>query len=667
MHPGLQPADTSAPHAVSRATPMGATLVTGGVTIRTWAPHAREVYVVTEPLLTDGWSSWTPAPSARLVALGDGTWAGFVPGVQEGDPYLFWVKGPEGGTEGFKRDPYARELAAHPEFPNCPCLVRSSTTYPWHDGAWRPPAFHELILYQLHVGVFWSRDAQGRDRRHEYGSFLDVVERLPYLQDLGVNALQLLPIQEYDMDRGLGYANLDYFSPEMAYQVEDFDRLSRHLDTVNAMLAERGMPPLGMTDLHPGPNQLKCLVDVCHLHGLAVIFDVVYNHAGGGFGDRSLYFYDRQPYGDPNHSLYFTNKGWAGGLVFAYWQAPVRQLLTTNALTFLNDYRVDGIRYDEVSVIHNHGGDEFCRELTAAVHAARPEAIHIAEYWDWDRAFPVTETASGGLGFDAAVDDRLRGAVRAALAAACQGADAFVDMDRVAGALGAAPGFGAPWRSVQHLENHDVVLFDVWDQRARDLRVARQADPSDARSWYARSRSRVAAALLLTSPGIPMLFMGQEILEDKPWCDDVRNWPQLLVWWDGLQEDRHMRDFHQCMRDLAWLRRTHPGLSGDGLRVSQVHNGDRLLVSHRWVNGEGRDVVIVASLNERALSDYAIDFPWPGRWIELFNSDYYDHLPNRWVVGNAGAVVADQPGRFGYPHAARVQVPANGALVFVRE
>ena len=665
MHPAVRSA-ASTPRPVGVNTPMGATLVAGGITVRTWAPNARDVYVVTSSAETEGWSSWTPVDSARLIPLGDGTWAGFVAGMQEGDPYLFWIRGPAGGSEGFKRDPYARELAGTPAFPNCPCLVRSQTTYPWHDEGWRTPAFHELILYQLHIGVFWAVDAGGQDTRTRYGRFLDVIERVPYLRDLGVNAIQLLPVQEYDQDRGLGYANVDYFSPEMAYQIEEIGELTRRLAAINTMLAGHGKPPLRVGDLHPGPNQLKCLIDICHLHGLAVIVDLVYNHAGGGFGDRSLWFYDRQPAGDPNRSLFFTNRGWAGGMVFAYWQAPVRQLLIDNALSFLNDFRADGVRYDEVTVIHHNGGDDFCRSLTGTVKWARPETIHIAEYWDWDRAFPITNTQAGGLGFDAAVDDRLRGAVRATLAEAAGGAGAPVNMDRLRDALGPPPGFPAAWRAVQHLENHDVVLFDVWEQAARDLRIVRQADPSNSRSWQARSRTRVASLLLMTAPGIPMLFMGQEILEDKPWCDDVGNWPQFLIWWDGLRQDRHMRDFHRFMRELTWLRRSQPALSADGVRVSQVHNDDRVLAMHRWVDGEGRDLVVVASLNERTLDDYLVDFPWPGRWNEIFNSDYYDGYPNARVDGNAGAVVAADRGRFGYPHAARVRIPANGALVFAR-
>ena len=653
---------------VSTSSPMGATLSQGGAIFRTWAPSARDVYVVTDAAATNQWSRWTPGISDRLIPLGDGTWAGFVPGLRDGDPYLFWVRGPEGGSEGFKRDPYARELAAAPEFPGCPCLVRDSQTYPWHDVGWRPPAFHELVIYQLHVGVFWAVDAQGRDqRRQRYGRFLDVIERIPYLRDLGINAIQLLPIQEFAHHQGLGYAGLVFFSPEIAYQVEDVDELVRYLAEVNGMLAASGLSALHLADLQSGPNQLKCLVDICHLNGLAVIFDLVYNHAGGDFGDRDLWFYDRQPWGDANRSLYFTDQKWAGGMIFAYWQAPVRQFLIDNAVFCLNEYHIDGGRHDEVTVIHSHGGTEFCRNLTETVRYVRPEAIQIAEYWGWDRALPVTPPHSGGLGFDAAIDDRLRNQLRATLAEVCGGADAQVSLDRVRDAFYPPPAYPAAWRSVQHLENHDIVLWDVWDQKPRDLRMARRADPSNARSWYARSRARVATVLLMTAPGIPMLFMGQEILEDKPWCDDVSNWPQFLVWWDGLKSDRHMRDFQRFVRDLAWVRRSRPALCGEGVRVPQVHNHDRIIVLHRWVEGEGRDVVVVASLNERILDDYPVDLPWPGHWREIFNSDYYDHFPNEWVAGNAGTVVANQPGRHDYPFAARIRIPANAALILTRD
>jgi 1,4-alpha-glucan branching enzyme len=646
---------------VGRHTGMGATLVPGGATFRTWAPSARAVHVVTEAHAAPDWSGCTPADEALLAPLGDGTWAGFVPGIADGTPYLFWVQGPPGGSEGFKRDPYARELAICPAFPDCPCLVRPAQDYPWHDRGWRPPAFSDLVIYQLHVGVFRGADPAVP----HYGKFLDVAARLPHLRALGINAIQLLPIQEYDGDFSLGYAGLDYFSPEMMYQVEDPAELARHLAGVNILLAEHGQAPLAPRDLASGPNQLKCLVDLCHLNGIGVILDLVYNHAGGGFGERSLYFYDRQPWGDDNRSLYFTDKGWAGGKVFAYWNDGVRQFLIDNARFFLEEYRADGIRYDEVTVMHHHGGDRFCRDLTSTLRYLRPDAIQIAEYWDWDRAFPVTP-APAGLGFDAALGDGLRDALRAVLAEAAGGADAQVGLDRLRTALLPPPGFPAAWRVVQCLENHDVVRWDYETNHPRAPRVPALADPSDPASWYARSRTRVATALLLTAPGIPMLFMGQEILEPRPWHDDIRFWSQFLIDWDAAEGDPVRCDFQHFLRDLIALRHRHPALRGEGVRVPQLHERDRIVVLHRWVEGEGRDVVVVASLNEHVLEHYPVTLPWPGRWHEVFNSDFYDPFPNASVVGNGGAVWADPEQGWSYPFVARMRLPANGVIVLAR-
>jgi len=647
---------------IGRDTPMGATLRHGGAAFRTWAPAARDVYVVTAADLTAGWTHWVPNPANRLVPLGDGTWAGFVPGLVDGDPYLFWVRGPEGGSEGFKRDPHARELAVHPPFPDGPCLLREPHAYPWHDTGWKPPAFRDFIVYQLHVGVFWGADFE----TPRYGTFLDVMSRIPHLRDLGVTAIQLLPVQEYDGAFGLGYAGLDYFSPEMAYQVEDPLALAEPLAVANALLAEHGRSLLAASDLESGPNQLKCLIDLCHLNGIAVIVDLVFNHAGGGFDDRSIWYYDRQAQGDDDRSLYFTRAGWAGGKVFAYRRDAVRQYLIDNALFWLDEYRVDGIRYDEVTVIHHHDGDRFCRDLTATLRYARPDALQIAEYWDWDRALPVTP-APAGLGFDAALGDGLRDALRSALAAAARGAGAHVPLDRVRDALYPPPGFPDAWRTVQCLENHDVVRWDYDGHRPRAPRLPALADPTGPHAWYGRSRTRVATALLLTAPGIPMLFMGQEILEEKPWHDDIRFWAQFRIGWDALATDPARRDFLRFVQDLVRLRRRLPALAGDGVRVPQVHEADRVIVLHRWVEGEGRDVVVVASLAETTREAYPIEMPHPGHWHEVFNSDVYDHFPNPWAAGNPGGVTADGlPGAV-YPHTARLRIPANGVIILARE
>jgi 1,4-alpha-glucan branching enzyme len=110
------------PEPISLAMPMGATLVPGGVTFRTWAPHARDVHVA---LGAPDFASWRPDAASRLIALGDGTWAGFAPGIGDGEPYLFWIRGPQNGpqSEGLKRDPFARELRS----PRCTPAASAST------------------------------------------------------------------------------------------------------------------------------------------------------------------------------------------------------------------------------------------------------------------------------------------------------------------------------------------------------------------------------------------------------------------------------------------------------------------------------------------------------------------------------------------------------------
>jgi 1,4-alpha-glucan branching enzyme len=646
---------------VDLATPMGATLIAGGAAFRTWAPRAQNVYLLTADALADSAAAgWTPSPDDRLTPLGDETWGGFLPGASDGAQYMFWVEGI--GAAGLKRDPYARELSAEPAFPASYCVVRQAASYPWHDAAWRTPDFRDLILYQLHIGTWWAVDRDGNDvRATRGGRFLDVVTRLGYLRDLGVNAIQLLPIQEFATQYSEGYNGVDYFSSEGLYQVGTDDDLSRYLDAINAALGSFGKAPLTLEQLRPGINQLKCLIDLAHLHGIAVIFDLVYNHAGGDFGDQCLWFYDRFTNADPNNSLYFTDEGWAGGQVFAYWNAHVRQFLIDNAVFFLNEYRIDGIRYDEVRVISDNvpSGRTLCQDMTGTVRFVRPASIQIAEYWDWDRASPVTAVPAG-LGFDAALGDGFRDAVRALVSQAAGGETAQLGFDAIAQSLYPLEGYDAAWRVVQCLENHDIT-YAAHDGAAR---VAMLADPSNRRSWYARSRSRAATALLLAAPGIPALFMGEEILEDKLWSDDEKDHPGHLVWWDGLRTDTVMADFLRFMQDLVAVRRREPALRAEGVRVSRQNDYDRVIVVHRWVadSGPGRDVLAVVSFDENPKQGYGIGLPRRGRWMELFNSDFYDGFPNSNAVGNGGGVDADGPSLDGFDQSALITIPGNGAL-----
>lgn len=685
------------------ATPMGATLLSGqglpgpGATFRVWAPRASAVYL-------NGVFNGTPrtgqTPDLLFAKDANGYWSGFLPDAAEGDTYLFYVVGP--GSSGTKRDPYARELANDPAtpFPICPAIIRSANAYPWHDAAFRTPDFADMVVYQLHIGTY-APSAPGRA-----STFLDVLENIPYLAALGVNVVQPLPVYEEEDSPsqgypGLGYQGADLYSPEFDYTVYDAAALAGYLTTINRLLAAKGFAPMTLADITPAVAQMRAMVDLLHVYGIAVCFDVVYNHAGGWSqtydvptsvapsgvihgDDESLYFWDRAiatnssgAY-DNNQSLYFTDQGFVGGLSFALWNADVRGFLRNNALGHLQELHADGFRYDEISMLlsmNNASGWEFCKDLTEAVRAVNPRALQNAEYWPAEFGAPtelmVSPVNSGGLGFDAVQHDGLREAIRSAIGQAAQGAGASVEMSGIARSLWPT-GIAHSWQTVPCVENHDIVKL------GEQPRVPALADGSNQRSWYARSRTRVAMALLLAAPGIPQLFMGQEFLEDKQWCPDPRS-PAHLIWWGGLAPAANGRATDPAMADhlhftqaAIALRNSQPALRAEGLNVFYTSDADRVIAFQRWVPGIGRDVVVVATLSESTWGSYQLGFPSAGRWVEVFNSDAYDScnangvLVNPQVAGNDGGITADGPPLHNQPTSASIVIPANSVVVFAK-
>jgi 1,4-alpha-glucan branching enzyme len=644
---------------IGSGTLMGANLVAGGATFRVWAPGAEHVYVV-----LNGQTNYQPNPADELVKdQATGHWRGFFPGVVDGNGYRFFVVGPKGS--GFKRDPWARELELY-GYPDCDCLVRDPNKYPWHDQDFRPPAFSDLIIYQFHVGVFYARDGQGRDlRHHRVSKFLDVLDRIEYLAALGVNGIQPLPLVEFQGEWSLGYNCTDLFSPEMDYCVDPAD-LAPYLDKVNALLAKKGCAPLTSEQLSGQVHQLCAFIDICHLYGLAVIVDVVYNHAGGPLDPQSIDHFDLPVTPDKSNSIYFSANDWAGGRVFAFQRPEVQDFLIQNAKMFIKEYHADGLRFDEVSAIDWNGGWFFCQSLTDTLRYLKPEAVQITEYWGEHRWLGVWRPPDG-MGFDVGYTDGIRDGVRAAIAEAAGGATASVHFGRLKDGLERPRNFPCAWQAYNCIENHDFVLDMDGDHRKP--RMAKLADWNDSRSWYARSRARVATGILLTAPGVPMLFMGQEFLEDKLWSDSPER-QELFIWWDGLEgQDRHMGDFHRFSSDLIWLRRRHAALRAEAINVFHMDEYNRVLAFHRWVPGVGRDVVVVVSLREETFHDhsYRLGFPLSGLWHEVFNSDVYDDFVNPWVEGNSGGVTADGGPRHGLAYSAGVTIPANSLLVFARD
>jgi len=651
---------------ISANTPMGANLVPGGgATFRAWAPLATAVYING----TFGGSSLTGQTSNLLLAKdANGYWTGFVGSAQEGDGYTFVVVGP-GGT-GPKRDPYARELALASAFPNCSSLIRSATAYPWHDAAFVTPDFSNMIVYQLHIGTY-NPAAPGAA-----SNFLDVIGKIPYLAELGINVLQPLPVDEMETDPSMGYDGADLFSPDFPYVVTDPVALNGYLTTINSLLTAKGCAPLALRDITAGPAQLKVLVDLCHIYGIAVVFDAVYNHAGGftvngSLDDNCIYYWDRaKNVGNNNDSLYFTDQDrGTGGLSFALWKNDVSQFLINNALYYITEFHVDGFRYDEISDLISMNCDSgwtFCCNLTNTLRFVKPRLLQNAEFWpgevgNYPKSWPsiVTPTSSGGAGFDAVQHDGLRGAVRSAVAASSYGQSAVINFGAIASNL-YPQAFAHGWQAVPCVENHDIVKVGT------ELRIPALADGSNHESWYARSRSRFATGLLLSAPGIPQIFMGQEFLEDKQWSWDPTS--PNLIWWAGLNPgtDTARADHLRFTQDLIRLRWNYPALRGDNVNPFHVHDQNRVIAFHRWLEGTGQDVIVVATLAEDTWYNYGIGFPFAGPWQEVFNSDVYDNFVNPIVAGNAGGISASGPSLHGFVASANIVIPANGFVVFAR-
>ncbi|MGA2880230.1 MAG: alpha amylase C-terminal domain-containing protein, partial [Bryobacteraceae bacterium] len=532
------------------------------------------------------------------------------------------------------------------------------------------PDFSNMIVYQLHIGTY------AITQPGIASTYLDMIGKIPYLVALGINVLQPLPVDEVETDPSLGYDGADYFSPDFPYVVTDPSALTQYLVTINGLLQAKSLSPLALNDIVSGPAQLKALVDLCHVYGIAVAFDVVYNHAGG-FNpnnrpdDQCIYFFDRAVTGNNNNSLYFTDQDrGTGGLSFALWNNDVRQFIINNASYYIQELHADGFRYDEISDLLSMNGDSgwsFCCNLTDTLRYIQPRLLQNAEFWPGEVGnYPkssqsiVTAVADGGAGFDVLQHDGLRSAVRTAVQAASYGQQSAINFDSIAGALYPG-GFAHAWQTVPCVENHDIVKVNT------DQRIPFLADSADRRSWYARSRSRFATGILLTAPGIPQLFMGQEFLEDKQWSWDPTASDNLL-YWDGLNSgtDVAMVNHLRFTQDLIRLRWNHPALRGDNVNPFHVHDANRVLAFHRWLEGTGQDVVVVATLSETTWYNYNVGFPGPGAWAEVFNSDVYDNWVNPIVAGNGGGITASGPPMHGFSASASIVIPANGFVVFAR-
>ncbi len=548
---------------------IGAHPTAKGCFFRVWAPHAELVRL----LLQSGteWQPLAPCEAHEMVRASDGYWSTTVAGVEAGRLYRFAITSDGELTQ--RLDPAARDvvnsaLTRHDGDSNNAAIVVDNRPYPWVPFA--TPGFENFLIYQLHIGSFTGRHDH---LNKSIGTFADAETKLPYIRDLGFNAIQPLPIQEFALDRSWGYNPASYFAPESAYGT---------------------------------PTDLKHFVNAAHEHGLAVIFDVVYNHAGPG--DSVLWEFDGYT---AEGGIYFEGgqqTPWGRGP--AWWKYEVQDFFYQNARMYLEDYHADGLRFDATTLINgNH-----LRQVLWRLRDDFPDRYLIAEHLP---AHPWVTTLGN---FDATWNSESHHQTQQAL-----GGD--MPVERIAGILGRGA-FEHSWNLVNYpLGSHDDCGDDHngnaqdglsnWDARHRyliDLLGGRHTPD-------ARAKCRIAWLLGVTMPGTPMCFMGSECLLASPhvawgyWHDGVDKWGDHRFDW-SIAGDEIGLAMRTLVTDANELRWQNPALRSDDFRLVHLDKQNQVLAFVREFYDNR--VLAVLHLADAPLDGYVIPTSIrSGSWREV--------------------------------------------------
>jgi maltooligosyltrehalose trehalohydrolase len=427
------------------ALPVGAMIGASGVTYRVWAPQISHATVHIERY---GWSH-----CISLVKNSDGYHEGLDPEGKAGDLYGYRLE--ENGP--ILPDPASRGQA---ESVHGLSMVVGHRNYAWADAEWERPTFRDLVIYELHVGTFTQE-----------GTFRSAIAKLPYLKELGVSAIEMMPLADFPGSRNWGYDGVLIYAPARCYG---------------------------------SPEDLRALVDAAHQQGLAVILDVVYNH----FGPDGNYFSTFSPY-------YFNKRHttpWGDGFNFdgEYCQ-PVRDFFRRNPEYWMEEFHIDGFRFDATHEIKDDSPNHILAEITEVIH--RRGGYAIAED---DRNSIQIITNEGGLGFDGVWADDFHHTARVGVTAENHSyfADFEGSIEQMVTTLrdgwfyhgqtskilqrprGTEANHLPPERFIHCISNHDQVGNRAFGERLHQL------IPGHA--------YRTLSVLLCLTPYTPMLFMGQE-------------------------------------------------------------------------------------------------------------------------------------------------------------
>jgi maltooligosyltrehalose trehalohydrolase len=595
-----------------RRLPVGAeVLPDGSVHARVWAPYAEGVAVVLEAGPGANLDGQAPVVTP-LVPEDRGYFSGLLPAAA-GTRYRFRLD----DDETLIADPASR---LQPEGVHGPSEVVDPAAFPWQVDAWRVPPFREWVIYELHVGMFT-----------EEGTFEAVIPRLPYLKDLGVTAIEIMPVAQFPGERNWGYD---------------------------------GVLPYAAQNSYGGPDGLRRLVDACHREGIAVILDVVYNHMGpeGSVVHRfGPYFTDRYctPWGDAIN-------------VDGPHSDEVRAYFIESALMWLEECRIDGFRLDAVHQIYDSHAQPFLAELAEAVHERAAhlgrKAVLIAES-DLNDPKLILPRGLGGYALDAQWADDFCHALEAQLVG--EESAYYPDFGRFGDLVkalreafvftgqysemrqrrfGRSPAPARRDQFVVFMQNHDQV-----GNRPGGERLGHH---------ISFPQQKLAAATVLLSPFVPMLFMGEEYAEPNPFLyvthhgdadlveavragrreefshfawDDAAPDPQAMETFERSRLQPHRREegehraLHDFYRALLSLRRELSVLTDpDAERDINAREAERVVLLH--TRGDEGETVAILSFNDE---ETRVSLPIPaGAWVKRIDAGQARFLGEAEVDGD---------------------------------
>jgi len=438
----------------------GASVRSGySVEFRVWAPNLTSLAV-----RVMGGNEGEPSRTIPMRQSSDSEFVATVPQVGAGADYVYVLDG-----ERERPDPVSRW---QPGGVHAPSRVVDPASFRWSDQGWSGIPLRDFIIYELHTGTF-TRD----------GTFAGVIARLPYLRDLGVTAIEIMPVAEVPGNRNWGYDGASLYAPQSSYG---------------------------------GPTGLKKLVDACHQHGLAVVLDVVYNH----LGPEGNYLPEFAPcFTDTHHTP------WGKAINFDGPESDgVRRFIIDNALYWLTEYHVDALRLDAIHGIYDFGARHILDELSQAfqdqARRLQRQAWLIAES-DLEDVRIINPRAKGGYAFDAQWHDDFHHALYALLTGQREGF--LMDFGAVANlSKSVTEGFVFDWKYSHYRRRHYgssskdrpgeqfVGFIQNHDQVANTSRGKRLS------SLVSSGQQKLAAVLTLSSPFLPLLFMGEEYGETAP-------------------------------------------------------------------------------------------------------------------------------------------------------